>query len=116
MSDDATRIPLQTLFQLRKGADVSQEAQARYEIERRQSYRILFGSPLGRYVLADMLMSFGFFTPDPPMPADELMHRAGARWAASEVLRAMGADNPDVLTRVVLNDDVGEVFDEDETA
>lgn len=105
--------PATSLFKLGLDARASVEAQAAYEAARRQKYRDLFNTILGREVLADFLATVGFFSADTPHDANVANHRNGARWAGGELLRAMDADNPNALTMAVINDDVGEVFNEE---
>ena len=109
----AEKLPKQTLFKLRAGIGNDAAAQASYEKERRSKYRLLFNSVIGREVLADFLTATGVFAQDEAHSGDVANFRNGARWAGGEILRALGADDADVLTRVVLNDDAGEIFHED---
>lgn len=109
----AARPPKQSLFKLASHAASAQE-RARYEAERRRKYRDLFNTVLGREVLADFLGAVGFFAADTPNAEAVANYRNGARWAGSELLRAMGADSADALTRAVLSDDLNEVFNDED--
>lgn len=102
----------QTLFKLGAAARASNDplAQAAYEKARRARYRDLFDTLLGREVLADILASCGYFAADTPHDEATANHRNGARWAAAQILFAMGADDADALTVAIINDDLNEVF------
>lgn len=105
-------LPPVSIFRRGLAASTPDELEA-HEKARRQEYRDLFNTPLGREVLADILGELGVFSADGPQDRDAANHRNGARWAGFRLLQIMGADHADVLTRAVLNDDVGEVFNEE---
>lgn len=106
----APRAPRQTLFKLAAAARDDAAAQARYEQARRAKYRDLFNTLLGREVLADLLASLGYFAADPPTGGELAVYRNGMRAGAAEILKAMGVDDADQLTRAIIDDDLNEVF------
>lgn len=106
------KAPPQTLFRLGLDARGNPDAGAAYEKARRQKYRDLFNTLLGREVLADLLGALGYFAADPPTDGELAIYRNGMRAGAAEILKAMGVDDPANLLTAMLNDNISEIFDE----
>jgi hypothetical protein len=96
----------QTLFQLWKQTPWERKA-----AERRDLYRRVFATPDGQAVLADMMMTAGFLSVTPPVDAQTMAYREGARWVIAEILQTMDVERAG-LARAVMMDDVSEALNE----